>query len=68
MKPHIVDGALLWLVADNFVVLNRMCHAMGKLSSILVRFSSGRGTEVAQIGMNRRVMGGSGCIGSSKRK
>ena len=49
-----------WLVADNFGVRNRMCHAMGKLLSALVRFSLGSRAEVAQVGMNRRVMEGIG--------
>jgi len=51
---------LPWLVADNFSVRNRMCHAMGKLSSTLARFLLGRRAEVARIGMNRRVMEGFG--------
>jgi hypothetical protein len=51
---------VLHVIEMEFVVLNRMCHAMGKLSFILVRFSSGRGTEVARIRMNRRVMAGIG--------
>jgi hypothetical protein len=47
-----------WLVADNFGVRNRMRHAMGELSFTLVLFSLGRRSEVAQVGMNRRVMEG----------
>ena len=55
-----LDRFFTWLVADNFSVRNRVCHAMGKLSSTLVRFSLGRRAEVARIGMNRRVMEGFG--------
>jgi hypothetical protein len=59
-EPKHLDLFLIWLVADNFGVLNRVPHAMGNLSSTLVRFTLGRGAKVARIGMNRSVMEGIG--------
>ncbi|MPM45823.1 hypothetical protein SDC9_92515 [bioreactor metagenome] len=58
--PEHLYWFIVWLVADNFGVRNRECHAMGELSITLVRFSLGRRAEVARIGMNRSVTEGIG--------